>query len=435
MVQGLWYEAGDDMRFGWMFDLEEDEFLKSMPQRNAVLPKGPHLKEEAARRAEVLDVRPIRKSASKGQILEWLKLNPIVHDADKTWLMRKTRETYMSFKAQMEVAAAVEREALINKNWIMENNLRLYLACMSDEALVLMAAKDDCLTRARLDGRNSSDRPMTWYEKTAELYNSEEVYFTECLPDLHEAFAEPMALDLAEMPGGPITADTVKIRLSDARARLIILINRWERSGNGFGLQREEDDAAFGHVEEDETFVDGDDRARFLKAELGLKIHHLYLWHLSDKMGVLKNVLNVLSKEVAVDSDNIPSGLSLTQKKRKSAVSSDEEKEAHKKHYREGVLTSLKSLGDGLAHANTIQIIASVDAKIVNLREAIGKSDDRVEALTFRYFEATEKKQIRVLEKLLDKHHSRGKLLTKEYDEQMLKRAQMEDGAVGFSTP
>jgi hypothetical protein len=127
--------------------------------------------------------------------------------------------------------------------------------------------------------------------------------------------------------------------------------------------------------------------------------------------------------------------LSLTQKKRKSAASSDEEKEAHKKHYHEGVLMSLKSLGDGLAHANTIQIIASVDAKIVNLREAIGKSDDRIEALTFRYFEATEKKQIRVLEKLLDKHHSRGKLLTKEYDEQMLKRAQMEDGAVGFSTP
>jgi hypothetical protein len=51
-----------------------------------------------------------------------------------------------------------------------------------------------------------------------------------------------------------------------------------------------------------------------------------------------------------------------------------QEREQHKKQFRDdGVLNSLKTLGDGLAHANAIQIKANVDAKIVNLREAIGK--------------------------------------------------------------
>jgi hypothetical protein len=57
-----------------------------------------------------------------------------------------------SFKLQMEEAAAAEREALINKNWIMENNLRLYLASMSDGARVLMGSKDDGMSRAQLEG-------------------------------------------------------------------------------------------------------------------------------------------------------------------------------------------------------------------------------------------------------------------------------------------
>jgi hypothetical protein len=61
--------------------------------------------------------------------------------------------------------------------------------------------------------------------------------------------------------------------------------------------------------------------------------------------------------------------------------------------------------------------------------------DDRIEKMTWQYFEQTEKKQIRLMEKLLDKHHARGKLLTAEYDEQMLLRAAMEEGAVGWRTP
>jgi hypothetical protein len=437
MVQGLRYEEGVAMKIGWMFDLDEDEFLKSMPQRSVVLPKGNHLKDEAARRAVLLGVKPIRKSASKSQMIEWLRNNPIEDAVDVTWLKREAESVYRFFKLQSEEAAVNQREALINKNWIMENNLRLYLACMTDEARLLMTRKDDCLNRSELDGRNSSERPKTWYEKTAEIYNSEEIFYTECLPDLHEDFAEPMALNLADMPGGPITADTVKIRLSDARARLIILISRWERSGNGFGLQREEDDAAFGHVDADDTFVDGDDRSRFIRPDQGLKVHHLYLWHLSDKMGVLKNVLNVLSKEVAVDGDNIPSGLSQTQKKRKSPPASvpDEEREEHKKQFRNGVLASLKNLGDGLLQANGIQVAANCDAKIVALRESIGKLDDKIEKMTWQYFELTEKKQIRLMEKLLDKHNARSKLLSAEYDDQMIKRADMEESMSGFCTP
>jgi hypothetical protein len=65
MVQGLWYEAGDDMRVGWMVDLEEDEFLKSMPLSTTLFfQRGRTLtfllrKRRPANQAAVLDVRPI----------------------------------------------------------------------------------------------------------------------------------------------------------------------------------------------------------------------------------------------------------------------------------------------------------------------------------------------------------------------------------------
>lgn len=99
---------------------------------------------------------------------------------------------------------------------------------------------------------------------------------------------------------------------------------------------------------------------------------------------------------VAVDSDNIPSGLALTQKKRKSsnATTIDEDREDHKKYFRNGVLSSLKSLGAGLVQANNIQVARDCDTKIVALREAIGKLDDRIEKMTWQYFEHTDKKQI-----------------------------------------
>ena len=63
---------------------------------------------------------------------------------------------------------------------------------------------------------------------------------------------------------------------------------------------------------------DGDNRASFLRREYYNREHLLYLWHLADTLGILSNMLNVLSKDVAIDCDGeIIVSASLIQKKRK----------------------------------------------------------------------------------------------------------------------
>jgi hypothetical protein len=59
-------------------------------------------------------------------------------------------------------------------------------------------------------------------QEVAELYNDDEfVPTTESLPELHSMFAEPMTLKLSTMRGGKVTADIVKAKLADARAKLL----------------------------------------------------------------------------------------------------------------------------------------------------------------------------------------------------------------------
>ena len=81
------------------------------------------------------------------------------------------------------------------------------------------------------------------------------------------------------------------------------MIFAWERSGNGFGQHGERDqrDAGWGHVDPKIDLVDGGDRGSYVNLKYGRRSHHLYLWHIGDTMGVLKNVLGVLSGEVALD--------------------------------------------------------------------------------------------------------------------------------------
>jgi hypothetical protein len=79
------------------------------------------------------------------------------------------------------------------------------------------------------------------------------------------------------------------------------IVTNWEASGNGTG-QRAQEDKDFGRFVLEDC-IDGDNRASFVRESMGHKIHHLCLWHISDKMGVLKHVLHVLSAEVAYNGD------------------------------------------------------------------------------------------------------------------------------------
>jgi len=93
---------------------------------------------------------------------------------------------------------------------------------VDDRACSALLNKDSTKDQAELDIGDSVDRPDTFEEAVARIYNDPDILFTtESLPSLHEFFANSIDLPFNEMPGGPLTAEDVKSRIGDARAKVI----------------------------------------------------------------------------------------------------------------------------------------------------------------------------------------------------------------------
>ncbi|CAB9524385.1 unknown protein [Seminavis robusta] len=363
-------KAGNAEGSRWLADFENDPIYKDLAQRSPFNPKVKELKEEMKRRSRVLKVTCRMQSALKPACYEWLKKNPIVDRRDVAFLRKEEATTYALLNAQAEEMRTAARERLQNANWnCAPPFLRLYCAMIHDEAREALLADAAAWTREELDARNHEERPETYPEVVARLYNDESVVFTtEALPELHESYAEPITLKFSEMPGGELSAEEAKTRIGDARARVISIILDWELSGNGFG-QREEGHEDWGHFSSEHySLSNGDNRANFVKVHKGQRFHHLYLWHLADTMGILSNVLNVLSKNVSADGNNTPA-TAVTRRRRKAAELKEEERQ-QKKHFREMVGTSLSAL--------------AISSKEENIRI----EEDKIEKYVFAQLEA-----------------------------------------------
>lgn len=81
----------------------------------------------------------------------------------------------------------------------------------------------------------------------------------------------------------------MKCIFSDAQEKLIIIINRWEINGNGFG-QSDISDEKYGHLE-NEMLQYGDNRSNFLS---NYHEHHLYGWYVLDESQMLMRVMSKL---------------------------------------------------------------------------------------------------------------------------------------------
>jgi hypothetical protein len=223
MCQGLVSRPTDAYSGTYVFDTETDDVLKAFPQKALFFPMVKHLKEEALRRARLFKIKPLKKSASKSELTDWLKLHPINNDLDEAFLRFEAGRTYQMILKQAEESEVVERERLASRNWGDHRPwMRFYHVATSDEARVLLRSSNDVLTREELDARNSGVRPLTFYEKVAEMFNDPNtVYVSVSLPDLHSTFADSIELRFEDMPGGAMTADEAKSRMGDARAKMI----------------------------------------------------------------------------------------------------------------------------------------------------------------------------------------------------------------------
>jgi hypothetical protein len=122
---------------------------------------------------------------------------------------------------------------------------------------------------------------------------------------------------------------------------LIQIVTAWEQSGCGFG-QQTLDNPEFGQAT-DEMMESGDDRANFIRPSLGHRSHHLLLWELSNEVGCLHSILNVLDASVSLDGDSVPTETVRVQKRRKHSILEEKER-VEKRAFRLAVGESLASL-------------------------------------------------------------------------------------------
>ena len=309
------------------------EPYRSMKFRKLVVPTSQQYKNEVTRRSKCLGVeQPQCKYWNKEKLTAWLKQNPISNLVDRQFLLEEEQRLYqMLYKAEEEKAATSGQSPWTdNAPWI-----RLYCALYDDRTRPYLVSNNEVMNREELDARNSDMRPKTLYEVIADRFNDKDTpYNIASLPELHPAFAEEQTIKWDCLPE-PITAEEVKKRLADSRAKLMKVISKWEKSGNGFG-QRAEGDDDFGHMTE-EQLEDGDNRASFIDG-IG-KEHLLLLWHFGDLDGTLQTFLNQLSSNVAVDCDNIHLDTSEVQNRRRMT---EEQRDA--REFRESIADSMSSM-------------------------------------------------------------------------------------------
>ena len=377
----------------------------SMRQKSAFTPVLEDLKDEVTRRAKCNGSDPLPKPRwwSKTKAEKWLVENPTEALRDVEFLI----ETEAKVRAELENEVK-EREQLqeervkSNGNWnAMCPHLRLCCCMCDDRARDALLSKDDGWDRQELDARNHDDRPKTWCDVVAELCNdADNACETEALPELHPRSCEPIELKFEDMLGGEITGEQVRGRYGGSRALLVPMVHDWERSGNGFG-QRSTQDSSWGHYSEEHQ--DGDNRGSFLHSDLANKEHLLYFWHLADTEGILKNMLNVLAKDVRIDCDgHMRVDTSQVQHKRKKPDDDAEQKD--RQNFRAGLNQAMTSV--------------AITAIRENLRATIAKAAEcEVNALV----EMNEKVRL-VCERLQKQQEDIAKEIKEELDQEMSNR-------------
>ena len=187
-------------------------------------------------------------------------------------------------------------------------DLRLIHCLIEDDVKHAFLHRHDCLDRQTLDARNSPLRPKTWLEQIADKFNDTNFFVvSEVFPNLHNDYAEEIDLGLYRCPG-MITADQVKVWMADRKAKLVLLIQRWERSGNGDGqlLDNDGEDIQCGNGERDfgkvvDIHYQGDDRSSFLKNQ---RPSLLYYWNMLLKYDILQETVSILPTELGVSSSH-----------------------------------------------------------------------------------------------------------------------------------
>ena len=180
------------------------------------------------------------------KVKEWLEANPIIDNMDLTFLISEEAEFR---SATTEATLEILNEEVDKLGRWKDNTpfLQLYHSLAEDNIKTAFAKRHEIMGKEDLDpSRQDPDRPKTWEALVAEKFNDPEyVVRTLALPELHDNFTESTVIRLEDCPG-EISSDQAKTRLADTKTKAILVINSWEKSGNGADQHIHEEDKDFG---------------------------------------------------------------------------------------------------------------------------------------------------------------------------------------------
>lgn len=372
----------DEPSFG---DPDHSDSIYNTKGKSKWSPSGDQLVQEVIRRHKLLypgQREKECKSWKKYKARQWLINNPIMEQADIRFLLeeeKKFRNVLLASEDEKNNQnPSLNQTAQPRTDWIgLMPWLRLGHVLVHDSVYELYQDKDRWEGRAGTDGRNSDQRPKQWFEKAAEVYNDETITFDSLLlPDLHSDFAQSYKLDKTNTP--MTNAETIKKKAASARAEILCIIDKWERSGNGSG-QRAEDDHEFGSIRrdgdqlwlvpgttaEEPEFQDGDNRANFLG---GKGSHVLYLWELLDQNQMLQTTITCLPIAIGADGANVP--LARGRPKKPAELPARQLEEAFQKSSTE-ISASLRTIAEATKEHTLEQRIRRLNDSYMDIRREI----------------------------------------------------------------
>ncbi|CAB9528478.1 hypothetical protein SEMRO_2235_G320200.1 [Seminavis robusta] len=319
----------------WLGDLTVEPYCKLSTSKLGKLSRTkPMMSAEVTRRAierNVTKAFPRPKNWRNETLEKHLKVNPIVTQEDITFL--RSQENALFHACENMIVESAQQEAAEAKQSAYRWNdsdprpfYRMYLAAEDDQVKAAMVEDGKCLSKAKLDGRNSEDVPITFFAALTDKWNSDWVARTPVLPNLHGDFEEEIVIGPDDVKQAATTEYITKKWKND-KMLLARLVSRYEGSGHGFGMI--DGRPVFGHMTEEA--LQADDRKDYLWEQFSEKPRHLLLWHLSDQFGILNHVITRMSQATSATGEDVATSTSKTKKQRTKQKQKQKKKAKRKK--------------------------------------------------------------------------------------------------------
>ena len=288
-------------------DLTVEPYASSL-QKKAFTPKKIDLIKEVERRVKCNPPDKGRKPKPSNwtmpSLREWLLHHPVTDEDDLQYLRQEVEKFQQTLLAAHREATSMSSSS--TPSGVIWNNtadLRLIHCLAVDEVKEAYLQRHQVMSRSQLDARNGPTAGPCVNEILARQYNNSSFQPRSIsLPDLHMDFVNPIDLSFDNVPCA-VTPDQVKRWLADRKTKLVLMITKWEKSGNGGGNKIE--DERFGQTSmfmDDADFQDDDDRSNYLGNN---RSSLFYYWHMAAEHDILSQTVNILPSELSATTESI----------------------------------------------------------------------------------------------------------------------------------